>query len=270
MWTARGHRRAERTIAFVCGGCGASFLLPPGIQSLTCPFCGSVHVDSESAAREFIAPDGAVPFGPPAADVLATLRSATKSEPLAGPYAVYLPVWMLTFAGEVHWTGYEQEREGLESRMEKVSGERTVIEQPALVCAVSQLPQSLEHVVDEFDLAALVPYDPRQLAGLPLATCQLTLDEASIPARRKAVEALRMVVREELSHVARLEMTFGRLGVDSFKLLLLPFWIAHVGLSETRQLVFVNGQTGAIGENARQPGLLSWIARLAGFPPRGA
>jgi hypothetical protein len=265
MWTAKGHQRAERTLAFVCGGCGASFLLPPGVQSLTCPFCGSVHVTSEAAPREFITPDAVVPFKATAAGALQALRSSGTTEPVSGPSAVHLPVWMFIFAGEVRWTGWEQEQEGLNSRRVKISGDHTVIEQSALVSASPRLPEALHHMVDGFDLSALVPYDPRQLAGRPVVAYQITLDEASIEARRKAIEALRKEVAEDHDDVFSIEMTFGRVGIDTFKLLLLPFWTAQLGGPPARRTVFINGQTGIVGEDAGPPGLLSRIARLAGF-----
>ena len=73
------------------------------------------------------------------------------------------------------------------------------------------------------------------------------------------MEALRPEVKEEHSEVSGLKMTSAHLGIDTFKLLLLPFWIAHVGHGDASRLVFVNGQSGSVGQNARPPGLLSWV-----------
>ena len=171
---------------------------------------------------------------------------------------------MLTFAGSVRWTGYDQERRGFASRLVQTSGEYPVLDQVALVCATPRLPEPLPHMVDEFDLSALTPYDPRQLAGYPAATYQITLDEASTVGRQKALKALRPAVTEDVGQIVRLEMTFAHIDVDTFKLLLLPFWTAQIGSADQRRLVFVNGQTGAIGQNERKPGLMSWLAKLTG------
>jgi hypothetical protein len=265
MWTAKGHRTAERTVAFACGGCGASFLLPPGIQSCTCPFCGSVHVNPDAESREFITPAAMLPFGHAAPDVLETLRSEISQEPASGPLPVYIPVWMFTFVGTVRWTGDEHDQERFGSQPEKISGDYAVIDQVALVCGTARLPEPLQHLVDTFDLSALRACDPRQLAGYPVATYQLTLDEASVVGRRKALKALDAAVREELGDIPHLEMTFARVGVDTFMLLLLPFWIAQYGPPDERRLVFVNGQTRTIGQNAQEPGLIARIARWAGL-----
>lgn len=267
MWTAKGHRTAERTVAFECGSCGASFVLPSGVQSLACSFCGSVHLHSESQSRELLTPDAVLPFGTSASEVRDTLQSELRNEPASDPLPVFLPVWMFTFAGTVRWTGYEPNRDSFASQKEPRSGKYTVIEQVALVCATPRLPQPLQHLVEEFDLSALRAYDPRQLAGYPVATYQITLDAATIAARRKALKALAPVVREEIANLVDLEITFTHVGVDTFRLLLLPFWIAQSGPPDERELTFVNGQNGAIGQNAREPGLLSRIARLAGFSP---
>jgi hypothetical protein len=74
-------------------------------------------------------------------------------------------------------------------------------------------------------------------------------------------------VRKELENVTGLEMAFSPVGVDRFKLLLLPFWIAEGGPAEARRRIFINGQSGAIGQDTRRPGLLSLIAKLTGLSP---
>jgi ribosomal protein S27AE len=262
MWTAKGHRSDIATPVLVCDGCGASFLPAPGIHSLSCPFCGSVRVGSKAEPRERIAPDAIVPFGSALADVLHALKSETPGDPTSGPFAVYLPVWVFNFTGSVHWTGYKQEQHGYESRRKPASGDYTVIEQKTLVRATHALPESFGNLVDGFDLAALVPYDPRQLAGYLAATYDISLDEASMSARPRTFDALRQKVKQSLSEVLDLEMSFERMGTDSYQLLLLPFWSAQTGPENARRLLFINGQTGEIAPDNSSHGLLSWISRL--------
>src|SRR5205085_1021279 len=216
IWTAKGHRTAERTVAFVCGGCGASFLLPPPVQSLSCPFCGSVHVNAEADPREVIPPTAIVPFVRTAAEALDTLHTEMKDEPSASPSAIYLPAWMFTFGGSVRWTGYEQDREGLASHLVRTSGDYAVLDQTALVSASRRLPESLQHLVDDFDLSAVSPYEARRLAGYPVVAYDVTLDEASIVGRRKALEAVRPAVREDLAETLGLEMTFSHVDIETF------------------------------------------------------
>jgi hypothetical protein len=103
-------------------------------------------------------------------------------------------------------------------------------------------------VAGGFDLSAIVPYDSLRVAGHPTVAYGLTLDQASIPARRQAVDALGKQVETDAKEahpgLGEVRVTFGRLGIDSFKLLLLPFWTAEIGAGDRRRLLIVNGQTG--------------------------
>ena len=267
MWTAKGHRREERVLTWSCESCGASFLMPPGIQSLTCPFCASVHVGSAATPRDLILPEAIVPFVASADAAGATLRTALGRTTFSGPMAAYLPAWMFTFAGTASWHGFERERDGYESHRIEVSGDFAVLDQHAIVSATSLVADTAAHAVDGFDLSGMIPYDARQLAGIPAATYSVTLDAASIAARRKAVGALRESIAGDVRAdrgVADLQVRFGRLGIDTFKLLLLPFWLAHITHESERRTIFVNGQTGMLGERERESGLMSWLSELFG------
>lgn len=264
MWTAKGHRREERVLTWSCNSCGAGFLMTPGLQSFTCPFCASVHLSPATTPHELIPAEAIVPFGASQQTADAALRSALGAARFSNPIAAYLPVWSLTFAGTATWRGYEREDEGFDRHAVEVSGDFTVLDHPAMVAATSLLPDA---PIDNFDLTAMVPYDARQLAGIPAATYDITLDKASVAARRKAIATLRESIAEDVRSsrvVYDLTMQFARLGIDRFKLLLLPFWLSQITHESERRLIFVNGQSGALGEAARTGGLMSWLTGLFG------
>jgi hypothetical protein len=91
---------------------------------------------------------------------------------------------------------------------------------------------------------------------------QVTLEEASLPARRRAIAAIREEAGAELPAIDHLEMNFGRLGVDRFKLLLLPVWIAQIATPGGPRLAIVNGQTGRAAADLPPGGFLSWLKQL--------
>ena len=255
IWTVKGHRAVEQRRSLMCAACRATLLPPPDLEALTCPFCGSVHVTAEPTPPDRIAPEALVPFRVTQQNVIDLIRSSKEHTSTAAS-PVYLPIWMFTFAGEVRWSGYEADRDGRQSEV-KVTGAHPLLGESAMARGTPRLPREYEPLVDSFDLTALVPYDPRQLAGHVAAGYQITLDAASLEARKKVVEALRSEVQEEHADLHGLEMSFARVDVDSFKLLLLPFWIVRIDQRE----VFINGQTGAVADD-EPPGLLSWIRGL--------
>jgi hypothetical protein len=63
-------------------------------------------------------------------------------------------------------------------------------------------------------------------------------------------------------------MSFSRMGVDAYKLLLLPFWVARFGDrfgdNDDRRLAMVNGQTGAVAADVETGGFLASLSRLFG------
>ena len=50
MATAKGHRKATNTLIFHCNGCGAEFILAPGVISASCAYCDS---PTSSASTNF-------------------------------------------------------------------------------------------------------------------------------------------------------------------------------------------------------------------------
>jgi hypothetical protein len=110
-----------------------------------------------------------------------------------------------------------------------VSGSRAVLDLHSLVCATNRIPETLHQCLDEFDLTGLVPYDTRYLADWPAETYGITLENASLIARRIALAKFRTKAQTDIEGVRELEMNFNRVGIDSFQLLTLPFWTGRVG-----------------------------------------
>jgi hypothetical protein len=239
------------------------------VLSWNCPYCRATHVEGRADARDLIPPEAVIVFAVTrheAAEALARWqRDETPLDDLSEPAGLYLPVWMLSFGGIVRWNGLEREPFDFDSRHPTpVSGDLTILERHALVCATQPLPAALQPLLDDFDLSKLVPYDPRLLSDWPAETYRLTLDEATPAARRIVIAAIKAVSKDELPGIQNIEMRFNRLGVDSYKLLLLPFWVARFGPGDARRLAMVNGQTGTVAADADAGGLLASLSRLLG------
>jgi hypothetical protein len=252
MWTGRGRRSPAATRCFTCRGCAATFLLAPAALSITCPFCASVYVIDQVETRNVVLPEALIPFGVTASDALRAVRAWQErlgdASAVMSSSGLYFPAWMLTFAGEVRWSGVE--RRVLDfghDRSDPVTGRWPVSGCSVLVAASERLPAARHGAMDAFDLDRLVPYDPRYLADWPAETFRVSLEEAAVAARRKAVSRLHAHVLRSLDrHEGLVDMSFARLAVDSFKLLLLPIWIARLGSPDEVRTAIVDGQTGTV------------------------
>jgi DNA-directed RNA polymerase subunit RPC12/RpoP len=257
MWTARAHLAPVATRAFSCRGCGASFVVTQGQLSLTCPYCASVHVTDRLDTRQLIAPNATIPFHLDRDEAQRRLESwaadlgvDVRIRRLLGAFE---PIWILTFIGEIRWTGTTGDDTfgpGSDYRAERQSGAHTVIDHIVRVPARRGVPGSLAALINDFDVAALLPYDPQQLAGWPLAAYDVSLEDAAMLGRPMAVKALRAEVLETLGTGIRdVSMSFSGMAVDSFRLALLPVWIAELMCGDSRRQVLISGQTGTIRES---------------------
>ncbi len=242
--TTRGHVPPIATHCLRCRACGAQFTLPPETLSFTCPYCAAAYAVEQMEVQELVPPAAILPFvidqvtaGRIVSRWLQQARSADLIEvaPLTG---MYFPAWTFDILCRVTDTSTGQ------------IGEFQADDVP--VPASRRLPPSLADEVANFNLEALVAYDPRYLAGWPAETYQISPADASLVARQK-VAASRFQVTVRLS-----------LSVLAFKLILLPLWITHCRNKKQRYTVIVNGQTGSLRSDKPEEGIRGWLRRLAG------
>ena len=261
--TAKGHTRPVATHSLVCQGCGSSFVLPPEVLSSSCPYCASAYVIDKTEVLELIPPEGLIPFsvtreGAHRAALQWLSAEGLESYALEGPpTGVYFPVWTFDIGGKVTWRGLKR-KAGM--RVQD-SGSRRVNQDDVPVPASRALPTSLADVVSEFRLAEVVPYDPAYLADWPAETYSISVSDASLVARQRVLEQ----VQERFTRGSSGPAKDGKLSsmgliLESYKLVLLPLWIAHYrdrGNSDKSQdeklTIVVNGQTGTVcGEKPAQ------------------
>jgi hypothetical protein len=101
-----------------------------------------------------------------------------------------------------------------------------------------------------FSLSDLVPYNESYLADWPAEVYEISVSDASLVARRRVLEKTRRLVQTRvdatLRNVRDLQLNTGGVVVESFKLVLLPVWVARYRHEDTVYHVLVNGQTGKV------------------------
>jgi len=263
--TAKGHTKPTATRAIQCQGCGASFALAPQTLATHCAYCGSPYVVERIETRELIEPSGVVPFALEHDDALRALLDWFRAENLSlrgdpvPPRGVYLPAWTFDLAGEITWACLQEENDV----WLPASGTRVVYENDLLVAASHTLSAPLIAEIDAFPLDALAPYDARYLVNWAAETYTLAVSDASLVARRRVLQREKRAIRNSMYRSYKdLRVSTTRLVVESYKLILLPLWIAHYRMEGKQYTIVINGRTGSVRAEKPAQGLgqfLNWL-----------
>jgi predicted RNA-binding Zn-ribbon protein involved in translation (DUF1610 family) len=280
--TARAQRWALATErALACQGCGARIAVPAGQVSAVCPFCSSPHVVVAPAVSELIEPEGLLPFQFDQEQARVHVHdwlAHTRFRPgdldarafTALPAGVYLPFWTFDVAGQATWRAQVLESAfGGRSHAQWVprDGAMPVLLDDLFVAAGHTLPAALVDGLGAYDTHALVPYANDLLAGWPAEIYQITMADASLVARQRALAAARADVERELqaySEVRDLGLNSAGIAIESYKLVLLPVWIGSYRYQDATHRVVVNGQTGKVAGDVPRGGVQRILAGLFG------
>jgi hypothetical protein len=279
MATARGHDAPVAMQVFHCQGCGAEFILPPDVLSITCAYCDSPHVISLDSSRELLPPEGIIPQAfdqKQAARLLVTWVEQNGIKPggtVDLPRGVYLPIWTFDIGGALVYHGdrYEAD-ESFRGRSQKVihvNDEYPVFINDLPVPASRKIAGTLARLLPTFELRPVRPYDPRYLSDWAAEVYDVPMADASLDARSRAYSQLKHKLPGDIASLFNLKTSSAKLVVESFKLVLLPVWITEIPFDSQKFLVLINGQNSIIQGNipskagARtKNGLFDWLEDL--------
>jgi DNA-directed RNA polymerase subunit RPC12/RpoP len=264
MATGKGHRTPVAVRTFNCQGCGAQFILPPQDISVVCAYCASPHV--VTSTKDLVEADSIVPmaFNQLQAEQLLLkwmekhrLRSTGK---LPEPRGLYLPVWTFDMIGIVPWNGTVYRNK----KQVAVSGEENVGFNDIVIPAVRRLSDLLPKILAGFDTSNAAAYDPGYLSGWPAEVYELAMSDASLEARKQAVERIRRRIQAEKGNVNDLNYSTANLSTLSFKLVLIPVWHSTYNFENRDFRVVINGQTGTVYGEMHKQGIFDWIEDVFG------
>jgi len=204
-----------------------------------------------------VAPAGLVPFhvdeGRAHQIVQNWLQAIQPGKPLpfSAGHGLYLPAWAFDLGGQVTWRCQVRAGRDLWSGRETWQTRQDVelvYFSDLLIPASRHLPEACRPGLAHYNLKELVPYSERYLADWPAETYQVTVGDASLEARMCAFQKEQERVKARLMLQQVRDLSFNSLGliVESFKLVLLPAWLAYYTLDGKRCDVMVNGQTGQV------------------------
>jgi len=275
MATARGHSKPVAVQVFHCQGCGAEFILPPDVISVTCAYCDSPHVVSLEDSRELLQPEGVIPLAYDQKQATRLLvdwveqNGIKPQEKVDPPRGIYLPIWTFDIGGAIAYRGDRYEAEdGFRQRVQKVvhvNDEYPVYINDLPAPASRKISGHLAHLLPTFELSATRPYDPRYLANWAAEVYDVPMADASLDARSRAYTQLKRNLPGDIASLFNLKTSSASLTIESFKLVLVPVWITKIPFNSKELLVLINGQNGIVqGDTPSKPraGLFDWLEDL--------
>jgi ribosomal protein S27E len=279
---------------FSCPNCGARTMFDGTSFALNCPYCGTSisHPATENLQAR---PKAILPFAVPEAEAyrsaLAKLQdTALSPADLASDVrlrptlkGVYLPFWVFGAGSETAYTvnrgKYEVKQITVEGYVDyerradwtRIDGHLSVPLNDVLVAASPNPPRPFDTVLAPWDFADLVPFQRHYLTGFHAEMSSIPAAEAHRVARTlmhgSIHREIQRVIEADEMDLVRCNTHFSH---ETFKLVLMPFWIADYRVQGKTLLVYVNGQTGKamaqVGDIDPKVGWSGWLA-LALFAP---
>lgn len=277
-----------------CPNCGARTTFDGTSFALNCPYCGT-SISHPATEDLQVWPKAILPFAVPEAEAyrsaLAKLQDTSLSPAdLASDVrlrptlkGVYLPFWVFGAGSETAYTVNRGKYEIKEVTVEgyvvyerradwtRIDGHLSVPLNDVLVAASPNPPRPFDTVLAPWDFADLVPFQRHYLTGFHAEMSSIPATEAHRVARTLMHGAIhreiQRVIEADEMDLVRCDTHFSH---ETYKLVLMPFWIADYRVQGKTHLVYVNGQTGKalaqVGGADPKVGWSGWLA-LALFAP---
>lgn len=244
-----------------CNNCGAESTIPEGKMGTHCRFCGSNHIIEQDALNSFRQPEGVIPFTipPEQAEQAIQEKLLGRWERFKGVFVnnkvkqtmfsgTYLPFWVFDVVLDANLTFKLKDSTAIRYGASAVRSEKRsdVFNNYAFPAVISPSPKLIDKI-SRYDMSTVQGYDPNLLARYPAEIYQVDFDSASLEVRGR----VRRIVRERYQQETALYQSEDLSNVSmmirdmSFRLLLLPVWIATLIEDDGDvRIGLVNGQTG--------------------------
>ena len=261
-----------------CRKCPARIILPRGVVSGFCPFCGS-NLSLTAEHAQLIRPDALHPFRitrRQASEFLqcwisrfwfipGTLKAHARSE--GNLTAVYVPFWTYDCRaaclysgerGDDYWepekvTVFEEGRPVLRTRLVRrtrwtsVSGTVHDTFSHLLVPATDSLAGECLRMLEPWDLQQLVPFSEEHLSGFRTESYRLSVPEGFKKARESVYETIRTSVRRDIGgDHQRTYSVRTQYDAITFKHILLPVWLSAYRFKGKVYRFVLNARTGEV------------------------
>ena len=264
-----------------CSQCGASTEVADSTHATSCTFCGAAQI-VESERKEKRRPESLLPFQVPRSECDDVFRAWVKKlwfrpnalKTLARPdelNGMYIPFWTYDALTRNWWNaesgtyyyvtesyssnGQRKTRQVRKTRWTWVSGTHDAFYDDVLISASHSVPKDLIRGIEPFDTKALTPYQPEILAGMGAENYQTDMLEAWPEAKSRIDEAIYDACSRRIPGNTHRNLTVSsHYSNKTYKLCLLPIWIANYRFRGKIYRYLVNGHSGTVHGEAP----LSW------------
>ena len=259
---------------FDCKNCGAKFMVASDQLRITCGFCGSDNVNVDALEHQYIKPVGIIPFYISKEEANTKFQrwikqgafhpnKLKKLSKVEGLHGLYIPFWTYDAKTQSTWEGqagyYTQTNVPLPTatgsvrnqqvpkiRWQRKSGRLNHFFDDVLVVASGKIEQKEVNKMP-FRLEEVVNYDPKLIMGWESEIYQIELDAGYTIAEKLMDHRLRNMCSAQLGgdtqrnlHVSSSKSS------QTYKHIVLPFWICSYTYQSTIYRFLINGQTGRV------------------------
>jgi hypothetical protein len=251
------------------------------VTSFDCAFCASSQVLPQKETTALHKPESVLPFVVEQQEVLDKFRVWIKSlwfrpselkkqARVDGMKGVYLPFWTydaLTFSFWLAESGhyyYEKDANGKRVRKTEwrtAAGSHDEFFDDVLIQGSPSVPSHLVRALEPFETKKLIPYKPEYLSGKAAEDYRRDMVACWPDARARIDGAIKAACKKKIPGDTHRNLKV-RTSYNNrtYKLCLLPIWLASYRYMNKSYTYAVNGQTGRISGDAP----FSWI-KIAAF-----
>jgi hypothetical protein len=181
-------------------------------------------------------------------------------------------LWTFDLGGELDYVGETMDDSDVEFGREhpkliRVRNSYPVQINDIPIPASRKLSAVFLKLIPTFELRGVKPYDPRYLANWPAEVYDIPMAEASLDARSQSYSRYKRDLTNLLAPVNIISTSSSKMTVESFRLNLLPVWMAEFPFGGREHLVLINGQNGTVASDLPEKkkeskGLMDWLGNL--------
>lgn len=254
-----------------CHQCGSQTEVDPHITAWSCPFCGSDQVEEQTESRALHKPESLLPFEVDQETCLTAFKAWVRGlwfrpnalKTMARPdrlRGVYLPYWTYDALTASWWKAesgtyyYVEDSEGnrvRKTRWRPSSGDHQEFFDDVLIEGSPSVKTELLRDIEPFDTSKLVPYSAEYLSGMAAEDYRQDM-KACWPAGKGRMDAAihsacAAKVPGDTHRGLRVSTQFSN---RTYKLVLLPIWVASYRYRNAAYTYIVNGQSGEVSGTA--------------------
>ena len=275
-----GLERQELT----CRNCNARTVVPPDKLTHTCPFCNNNQVIQAKAKQEILRPRFLIPLTVTDEKAHEQVRqwlgtswmtpgSLQKLASVTEYTPIFIPFWTFDARNTASWkaqVGHTRtetyyvngkRRTRTKTVWKWESGRVNHFYDDFLISGTEHISAVLVSNSQNFNTEALVPYDPSYLAGISAQAYEINLDQAWQHGRRAMRSQTKQMCRAQAStnKIRNFSMSLD-FSEESWRYVLMPYYIATYNYENKPYQLVVNGQTGKVAGQRPVDWTKVWLA----------